>query len=59
MKAYDYEAVEYMGEILCVECLPNGYDYDEVEPIFADTEWDTYPVCDHCGETHDYVGLVR
>ena len=61
MKAYDYKAVAYDGEIYCVECLPDGItvDDDEVSPIFADSEWDTYPVCDTCGAEHEYVTRLR
>lgn len=60
MYSYDYEAVVYDGEIYCVGCLPEGVsvDSDEVSPIFADSEWDYYPVCADCGTVHDYVNLT-
>lgn len=60
MKAWDYYAVEYDGNVYCVACLPSGVDIesDDVSPIFADSEWDYYPVCDECGYTHDFVSLT-
>ena len=71
MKSYDYDAVVYDGTCYCCGCLekackvPEGYEHqqvtldsDEVSPIFADSEWDGYPVCDHCGAVHDYVSLT-
>lgn len=60
MKSYDYNAVTYDGACYCTECLPEGVDVEneEVSPIFAGSEWDYYPVCDKCGEVHEYVGLT-
>jgi len=60
MKAYDYEAVVIDCTILCIECLPQGVsvDSEDVSPIFADSEWDRYPVCDKCGYLHNYVNLT-
>jgi hypothetical protein len=60
MKAYDFEAVTYDADVYCVGCLPDGVSVDdeEVGPIFADSEWDHYPVCVHCGTVHDYVSLT-
>jgi hypothetical protein len=60
MKAYDYEAVTYDADVYCVGCLPDdvSVDDEEVGPIFADSEWDHYPVCAHCGTVHDYVSLT-
>lgn len=59
MKAYDFDAVTYDASVYCTECLPDGVSVDdeEVHPIFADSEWDSYPVCDACGTEHDYVSL--
>jgi hypothetical protein len=59
--------VIYDGEIYCTGCLPDGVDVDGVDgdgddicnPIFAGSEWDTYPVCCHCGECHNYVTLLE
>jgi hypothetical protein len=60
MKAYDYEAFTYDGAVYCCGCLPEGVGAldEDVSPIFADSEWDSYPVCDACGAEHDYVGLT-
>jgi len=57
MKAYDYHACVYHGEVYCVECLPDCVDpnSDGVYPVFAASEWDYYPSCAQCGEVHDYV----
>lgn len=60
MKAYDYEAVTYDGAVYCSGCLPKGIssESEDVSPIFANSEWDGYPVCDACGEKHEYVNLT-
>jgi len=60
MKSFDYEAVVYDCEVYCVSCLPGGVDVegDDVSPIFADSEWDYYPVCAECGEVHNYINLT-
>jgi hypothetical protein len=56
MKSFDYDAVVTEdGEICCVECAPKG----DHSPIFADSEWDHYPVCEQCGAVHDYVSLTE
>ena len=61
MKSYDFEAVIFESEIYCVSCLPDGLDSENegVMPIFCDSEWDYYPVCNHCNKTHDYVSLTE
>lgn len=58
MKSYDYDAVAYDGAIYCTGCLPGEAPADEVMPIFADSETDSYPVCDVCGTEHDYMSLT-
>ena len=60
MKAWDYLAVTYNAGVCCIDCLPIELDVesDGVFPIFADSEWDYYPVCDACGTKHDYVNLT-
>lgn len=60
MKSYDFDAVAYDGEIYCNECLPDGEDTDheDVSPVFADSEWDYYPTCTHCGYKHEYMSLT-
>lgn len=69
MKSFDFDAVVYDGAVYCVECLPqapDGYEHqqvtvdsEEVSPIFADSEWDTAPVCDACGTVHDYMTILQ
>ena len=61
MKAWNYDAVVYDGQVFCVECLPARVDpeSDDVTPIFASEEWDHYPICDVCGYEHDYVSLIE
>ncbi len=60
------------GGVLCERCAEkaaeeigdeayNEYgelDDSEFYPIFADSEWDSYPVCDSCGEIIDDVKLT-
>lgn len=60
MHCFDYNAVVYDGAVYCTACLPDGIDEnsEEVSPIFADSECDCYPVCEHCGSEHDYVTLT-
>jgi hypothetical protein len=60
MKSYNYYAVAYDASIYCVGCLPDGVgaESEDVYPIFADSEWDHYPVCDVCHTEHDYVSLT-
>ena len=60
MKAWDFDAVVYDGEVLCKECLPDGVSVysDEVSPIFADQEWDFAPSCANCETVHDYMTLL-
>lgn len=60
MSSFDYNAMVFDCEIYCIECLPDGVgeNDEDVSPIFADSEWDYYPVCAHCGAVHDYVCLT-
>lgn len=60
MNAFEFDAVVYDGSVYCVACLPDGVDVnsEDVSPIFADSEWDYYPVCEHCHGVHDYVSLT-
>lgn len=60
MYAYDYDAVIFNENVYCVECLPEETDVEDerVLPIFADSEWESYPVCCECGEIHEYVNLI-
>ena len=59
MKSYDYEAMTYDADIYCVECLPEGVTAKDAYPIFADSEWDSVPVCCVCGTEHDYVSIIK
>ena len=60
MKAYDYDAVTMDGAIYCTGCAPKETKATgSPHPIFADSEWDHYPVCDKCGAQHTYVSLTR
>ena len=60
MKSYDFLAVVVDCDVLCVGCLPDDVSVndEDVHPIFADSEWDSYPVCSECGREHDYVSLT-
>jgi hypothetical protein len=58
MKSYEYDAVVHDCAIYCVQCVPAGVKVEDCHPIFADSEWDHYPMCDHCHAEHDYVGLT-
>ena len=61
MKAYDYNAVVYNGDVFCVKCLPHNVEVgsEEVFPIFAYEEWVHAPICCECGEEHDYVTILE
>lgn len=59
-----FDAVTYDGAVYHLDCLPKEIrklfdDEDgEVSPIFADSEWDGYPICDVCRKKIDYVCLT-
>jgi hypothetical protein len=55
----DFEAVIYHGTVYCSGCMPKSVSLasEQVYPIFAGTEVDSYPVCDACGREHDYMVL--
>jgi hypothetical protein len=57
MNRDDYDAVTYANGLYCVGCAPVPLDHVNVAPVFADSEWDSYPSCDRCGKVHDYVRL--
>ena len=57
MKSYDYYAMVLDGDVFCTEHLTKEQK-EESHPIFADSEWDFYPVCCQCDEVHDYVNLT-
>lgn len=60
MHSCKFYAVTHESEVYCLGCLPDGVELadDTVHPIFPDSEWDYYPVCDHCSTVHDYVCLL-
>jgi len=59
MKAWEFNAVTYDGDVYCAGCLPEGVALDDegVSPLFASDEWDGPAFCEHCGEEHDYMSL--
>ena len=59
MNCFDYDAMALDGEVYCVGCLPDGVTEEEADPIFADSEWQSYPVCGACGTVHEYVTLLE
>jgi len=61
MNSCEYSAVAYEHEIYCIDCLPDGIENPNrvIDPIFANTEWDVYPICCICGREHDYVVLLE
>jgi len=60
LHASDFYAVVWDDRVFCTDCLPDDVSFNdpEVSPIFASEEFDTYPVCDVCGEVQDYVNLT-
>ncbi len=61
MKAHEYNAVVYHGEIYCNECLPENVIPEgnlSVHPIFKDSEWCSYPHCCKCRKVHNYMNCA-
>lgn len=58
MKSYDYDAMVFEGEVVCKKHLTYK-EWLDAQPVFANSEWDCYPVCGKCGEIHDYVTLTE
>jgi len=58
MKAFEYDAVIFENEIYCLSCVPDDVSLKDCEPIFADSEWQSYPVCNECEEIHTYVKIL-
>ncbi len=47
------------GCVYCPDCCPNpAHCEDDHGAVFADSEWDSYPSCDDCGESIDGVILL-
>jgi hypothetical protein len=66
VKAWEYEVVSHDGAYYCASygdsgCLPDGVseNAEDVHPVFAEAEVDSYPVCDSCHEEHTYMGLTE
>jgi hypothetical protein len=57
IKSYDFDAMVFQDDVYCVEHL-TPRERAVAKPIFADSEWDYYPVCTECGYVHDYVNLT-
>ena len=58
MQSFYYEAVTYNGSAYCLDHSPELLSEEGVMPIFADSEWDSYPYCDKCRKVFDYVNLL-
>jgi len=56
MKATDVVAYAEDGAIYCPNCANES---ESMEPVFADSEWDSFPTCDACGEKIKEVSLTR
>lgn len=69
VKPYRVVAWTNDGEIYCPACaeergLPNDKPSDELErddgrPVFAESEWDTRPVCGDCLAPIPYVTVLE
>src|SRR5258708_4676947 len=44
------------GYALCTDCVDEEGD---LHPIFADSEWDSYPSCDRCNQAIEDVQLTE
>lgn len=58
MKSYEVMGYCQDGEFQCIACC-DGIDTEECDPVFADSEWDCYPVCCVCGEKCEDVNLTN
>lgn len=54
MKSWEYRAVIYNGQALCVSCVPSDAQSEDIAPIFASEELEEYPICAVCAEVHIY-----
>lgn len=50
---FDVVGYVYDSAVYCTDCCENG------NPIFADSEWETPPNCDECGEEIEVSVLPR
>jgi hypothetical protein len=60
MKSYDVVGYAIDGAVYCEHCAGKWTkeERDASGPVFADSEWDGYPVCDECMEMITDVGLT-
>lgn len=58
MKSYDVVGWVLDGEAYCPAHKPADLPDEQAYPIFADSEWDYYPVCGECRERIEDVSLT-
>lgn len=54
MNSTDIVGYTHNGEAYCTNCIPAIDD----SPIFADSEWDSFPTCDNCREEITSINLT-
>jgi hypothetical protein len=61
MNASDVVGYAFDGATYCYDCRPDVSEdaEDDVSPIFAGSEWDSYPTCDTCHDSIESVELVN
>ena len=62
MKSYEIVAwASPDGCVICTACADErGHSHDEdFTPVFADSEWDSYPVCGICEKVIEYVTVIE
>jgi len=60
MKSYDFDFMTGNSSIYCGDCIrEKKIPIDSLLPIFADSEWDYYPVCDICGAVDENIVFLR
>jgi hypothetical protein len=57
MHLADFDFVVIDGEAYCTDCVRDT-DGEDVEPIFAGSEWQTAPVCGECGAVCESVTVI-
>ena len=59
MKSYDFDFMTGNSSIYCGDCIrEKKIPIDSLLPIFADSEWDYYPVCDICGAVDENINFI-
>ena len=60
--AYDLVVTDD-GRMICEDCAAevgiDTWNDESVSPVFADSDWDSYPTCDVCGFVSDIVTLIE